>query len=84
MGRRITGIPIKWNGDFLYVGAIGIGCVGYDLRKTPNHFSAYLGRDDHIIGWFPTREAAREEILRFVKEGRKRDYVIPAKDGEQP
>lgn len=66
---ELTGIPILWEGDFLCVGKISIGFIGYDLRKSPKHFSAFLGSHDNIIGWFATREAAKQEIVRFITDG---------------
>lgn len=66
----LSGIELRWEGDFLFLGKISVGFVGYDLRREPTHFTAYVGREDNIVGWFQTREDARREVVRYIKEGR--------------
>ena len=66
---NLVDIDIGWQGDFLFFGKIGIGFVGYDVRQAPDHFIAYLGSDSHRIGHFPTRQAAKDAIVRYIKEG---------------
>ena len=71
----LSDIPIRWQGDFLFAGAVGLGFVGYDMHRAPCHFSACIGSSEYTIGWFATRDEARERIVKYVREGISYDTI---------